>query len=517
YMSSITDYLKQLGAALAQGDATEHTHRPALKALLELLDADIKATNEPKRQACGAPDYIIMRGQAPVGFIEAKDIGVGLDAVESGEQMGRYLPSLSNLILTDYLEFRWYINGVRVASARLATVGAHGKLHPVSGGADDVSALLQNFLKSDVPTVNDARELAGRMANLAQLLREIVEKWLTAENEHGVLHGQMAAFRESLLHDLTAEQFADMYAQTICYGLFAARINFNGQGEFTRERAPYLLPSTNPFLRDLFAMLAGPALRDEPYVWVVDNLALLLDRSDISACMEGFGRGTAQIDPVLHFYETFLAAYDPRLRELRGVYYTPEPVVSYIVRSVDQLLKSDFDLPLGLADSSSTSVDGVDVHRVLILDPATGTGTFLRRVIEQIHGTFANNMGTWNDYVSRHLLPRIFGFELLMAPYAIAHLKLALELQEMGYDINASGERLNIFLTNTLEEARNTAGQASLAYALTQEASKAGKVKGEYPVMVVLGNPPYSGHSANKGEWIKNLLHGRDGNMKSTG
>ncbi len=516
-MSVITDYLKELEGALQQGDATEHTHRPALKALLELLDSTINATNEPKRQACGAPDFIIMQGQVPVGFVEAKDIGVGLDAVERGEQLGRYLPALGNLILTDYLEFRWYVNGARVAVARLATVGLHGKLQPVAGGADEVTTLLQNFLRADTPTVADARELAGRMAQLAHLLREAVEKWLGVEHADGKLHGLMAGFKESLLHDLTDAQFADMYAQTISYGLFAARINFNGPGKFTREGASYQLPKTNPFLRSLFGMLAGPDLSDEPYVWIVDNLALLLDRSDIAACMEGFGRGTAQTDPVLHFYETFLAAYDPKMRELRGVYYTPEPVVSYIVRSVDQLLKSDFGLPQGLADSSSTQVDGVDVHRVLILDPATGTGTFLRRVIEQIHSTFTGNKGMWNDYVGRHLLPRIFGFELLMAPYAIAHLKLALELQETGYDINAEEQRLNVFLTNTLEEAKDTAQQASLAYALTQEASKASKVKGQAPVMVVLGNPPYSGHSANTGKWIKDLLHGRDGRGKSTG
>ena len=224
---------------------------------------------------------------------------------------------------------------------------------------------------------------------------------------------------------------------------------------------------------------------------------------------------------MVHFYEDFLAAYDPRLRESRGVYYTPEPVVSYIVRSVDRLLRDRFDLADGLADTEKIKVevsDGVheDVPRVLILDPTAGTGTFLREVIASIRSTIEKKglAGAWPDYVKDHLLPRLFGFELLMAPYAICHLKLALEISgaDGGFAMPA-GDRLNVFLTNTLEEPHDAlSGQlVLLAHEIAREAASADDVKRDKPVMVIIGNPPYSGHSANKGPWIRELLRGKDG------
>ena len=231
----------------------------------------------------------------------------------------------------------------------------------------------------------------------------------------------------------------------------------------------------------------------------MDDLARLLDRADMGAVLADFGSRIAEEDPVVHFYEDFLAAYDPRMRESRGVYYTPEPVVSYIVRSVDRLLRDRFDLADGLADTEKIKVevsDGVheDVPRVLILDPAAGTGTFLREVIASIRSTIESKglAGAWPDYVKEHLLPRLFGFELLMAPYAICHLKLALEIggTEAGFAMPA-GERLNVFLTNTLEESHeSSSGQRFLlAHEIAREAASADDVKRDKPVMVVLGNP----------------------------
>src|SRR2546422_10591079 len=207
---------------------------------------------------------------------------------------------------------------------------------------------------------------------------------------------------------------------------------------FTLHHAAYELPKTNPFLRKMFIHIAGPDL-DDRIAWAVDDLAELLHRADMSAILQDFGKSTRREDPVVHFYETFLAAYDPKMREARGVYYTPEPVVSYIVRSIDYILKTDFKLTDGLADSSKITIkspDGngkTDVHKVLILDPATGTGTFLYGVINHIFERFQKNLGMWSGYVSEHLLPRLFGFELLMAPYAVAHMKLGLLLDGTGY------------------------------------------------------------------------------------
>ncbi|HEY4696937.1 MAG: DNA methyltransferase [Gallionellales bacterium RIFCSPHIGHO2_02_FULL_57_16] len=511
------DYLAQIEQAYKAGNATEHTHRPALKDLLEAFQPGIVATNEPKRIKCGAPDYIITRKDIPLGFVEAKDIGVSLDDTESSEQLKRYRDGLANLILTDYLEFRWYVSGELRLTARLAKPQANGKLRAEAEGAQQLAELLHAFFAENIPVISSPKELAVRMAALARLIRSIIGKTFAEEGEHGALHEQMEGFRKVLLHDLTAEQFGDMYAQTICYGLFAARCNSTG-AHFTRTHAAYDLPKTNPFLRKLFAHIAGPEL-DERIVWAVDNLAELLNRADIAAILQDFGRATRQEDPVVHFYETFLGAYDQKMREARGVYYTPEPVVSYIVRSVDAILKKDFMLSAGLADSSkvkltrpkqrSKGTETIETHKVQILDPATGTGTFLYSVIGQIYQTFAGNKGMWPSYVQKNLLPRVYGFELLMAPYAVAHMKLGLLLRETGYDFSTD-ERLRVFLTNTLEEAHEMTGLPLFTQWLADEATSANQVKKETPVMVVLGNPPYSGLSANTGEWIAGLLRGID-------
>lgn len=499
-------YLKAVESALRAGNATEHTHRPALKALIEGLAPGVVATNEPKRVACGAPDYIVTRGQTPLGYVEAKDVDVSLAKTERGEQLRRYLESLGNLVLTDYLEFRWYVGGEHRMTARLASTSADGKLRIEPGGAEATLQLLHAFLAAEAPTVAKPKELAERMAALARLIRETIERAFADEDGGGTLHQQMEGFRRVLLHDLTPAPFADMYAQTIAYGLFAARVNAPGEGRFTREHAAYELPKTNPFLRKMFGYVAGPEL-DARIEWAVDDLAELLSRADMAAVLRDFGRRTRQEDPVVHFYETFLAAYDPRMRESRGVYYTPEPVVSYLVRSVDHLLKTEFGIADGLADTGKIRVPNpdpkakgktVEVHRVQILDPAAGTGTFLHGVIDQIHQhlTEQGQAGAWSQYVPQHLLPRLWGFELLMAPYAVAHLKLGLQLRELGYDF-ASDERLGIYLTNTLEEAHQMSGLPLFAQWIAEEANAANRVKAELPILVVLGNPPYSGISSN--------------------
>lgn len=518
-MGFVLDYLKKIEAAYVAGNSTEHTHRPALKELVENLGHGIVATNEPQRVKCGAPDLIITKGHTPLGYIESKDIGKSLSEAERSDQLKRYLESLGNLILTDYLEFRWYVGGQHRMTARLASV-VNGKLKVEKNGISQVEELLKTFILTVIPTVTSPKELAIRLSAVARLIRDTIQRAFEEEDitddESDPLHDQLEGFRKVLIHDLTPEQFADMYAQTICYGLFAARCNADPKGSFTREHASYDLPKTNPFLRKMFNYVAGPDL-DDRVVWAVDDIAELLNHTDIEAILKDFGKRTRQEDPVVHFYESFLAAYDPKMRESRGVYYTPEPVVSYIVRSVDHILKTDFKLPAGLADSSKIKVQvpgtkkhEVEVHKVQILDPAAGTGTFLHGVIDQIHGTtFREDKGMWSSYVHDHLLPRLFGFEILMAPYAVAHMKLGLQLKELGYDFKSS-ERIRVYLTNTLEEAHAMSGLPLFTQWIAEEANAASDVKKDTPVMVVLGNPPYSGHSANVGAWINSLLKGKD-------
>lgn len=513
--AAIRGYLRKIEKAYQLGNATEHTYRAALQELLETLFSDITATNEPKRVACGAPDLIVTHKQIPLGYIETKDINTSLDQTERTNQMTRYLGSLANLILTDYVEFRWYIAGEHRLTARLAKAEGKGKLIAEHDGIEQVSNLLLAFMVTQTPIASTPKELATRMASLAQLIRSAIHLAFESEEGGGSVHLQMQGFRQVLLPDLTYEQFADMYAQTICYGHFAARCNCNDKPNmhFTREHAVYDIPRTNPFLRKMFGYIAGADL-DERIVWAVDDLAELLNRSDMDAILKDFGRRTRQEDPIVHFYETFLAEYNPKLRELRGVYYTPEPVVSYIVRSVDYLLKKDFGIEDGLADDtilravSADGTSGMQAHKVQILDPATGTATFLHSIIALIYESFRSNQGMWSGYVSEHLLPRLFGFELLMAPYAVAHMKLGIQLADTGYDFRGK-ERLGVYLTNTLEEGFE-GDKLPFVEWLVEEATAAGNVKHDAPVMVIIGNPPYSGHSANKGQWIINLLHGKD-------
>ena len=500
----------------ASGQATEHSYRPALKSLIEALGDGVEAINEPRRAEASMPDFIVQSRDAPIGHIECKDIGENLAATAMSEQLQRYREALPNLILTDYLEFHWYVEGDLRDTARLGRFDRSGKYTAESGGGDAVGALLDAFFNAEQATVSDPADLARRMAGKTRLLRESIRRILQEEGDEPAALGELlTSYREVLISDLDADEFADLQAQTAAYGLFAARCLHDGPGtEFTRQSAVFM--QTTPFLRDVLTRIAGPAA-DPSVAWIVDDLALLLARADMDAILDNFGRRAQQDDPVVHFYEDFLTAYDPKLRELRGVYYTPDPVVSYIVRSVDRVLRDDFGLVDGLADTATVEVE-VEVGktrtspRVLILDPAAGTGTFLREVVSIVRQTIKDKGlgGAWPDYVRKHLLPRLFGFELLMAPYAICHLKLALEIggEDRAFALPAD-ERLSVFLTNSLEEAHEAVTGPMFAAEIAREARKADAIKRDHPVMVVSGNPPYSGHSANKGKWIRDLLHGR--------
>ncbi len=544
-------YLKELEANLKAGNATEHTHRPALKALLEGISAGITATNEPKRSACGAPDFEIARRKEGLilGYVEAKDTHVDLATEEKTEQLTRYRRYLPNLLFTNGHEFRWYVDGKERGKATLATLMPSGKVNSDAAMQAETAALLKNFLTQKPIDIATAEDLAKRLAHFTHLVRDIIVGSFANSSASPLVRGWREAFALTLLPELAVNldpeleakavaSFADMLAQTLAYGLFSARSSA-GPIAFTREKAQKLIPSTNPFLRDFFYQITGPGLDDEPFAGFVEDIIQTLAHSNMDKILDDFGRRGPRRDPMLHFYETFLQAYDPKLRELRGVYYTPEPVVNYIVESVDHLLKDRFGFKQGLADTAKVKYSGSaglpacndkmkndadkdvgapgECHRVLILDPATGTATFLYRIMDFIREKMETGKkgGQWSSYVHEHLLPRLFGFELLMAPYAIAHFKLGLALaaydkeplfrKEWAYAPH-SGERLNIFLTNTLEDLERTTSQLPPLQILSNEANAAYEIKKHKPVLCIIGNPPYSGHSANKGAWISKLV-----------
>jgi predicted helicase len=352
------------------------------------------------------------------------------------------------------------------------------------------------------------------MAGKSRLMADIIEKSLNEDDSQGNvsnLKRQMLSFQKMLISDIDNKSYSDLYSQTIAYGLFAARYHDPSLPTFSREEALKLIPRSNPFLRKLFKDIADDEL-DHRIVWIVDELVNVFLASDVSSIMKDFGKSTKQEDPVVHFYETFLGAYNPALRKARGVWYTPAPVVNFIVRAVDDILKTEFGLKEGLADTSKKKVKvnyqgkqiEKEVHQVQILDPATGTGTFLAETIKHIHKKYEGMQGIWSKYVEDDLIPRLNGFELLMASYAMAHLKLDMLLTETGY-IPTRDQRLKVFLTNSLEEPNPDSGTL-WGNLLSDEADQANEVKRDTPVMCVIGNPPYSGVSSNNGKWISDLI-----------
>ncbi len=835
---TIEQYIDSINQKYKDGNATEHTFRGSLEQLIETIVPDVRATNEPKRQSCGAPDYILTKKSIPVGFIEAKDIGdKDLDGAKKNgnkEQFDRYKASLNNLIFTDYINFHLYRDGQFVTKIAIAEIiylnNGVSSIAPLPENFANFENLIKDFCVHIGQTIKSSKKLAEMMAGKARNLANIIGNALVSDevnSENSSLKEQMLAFKQILIHDISPEGFADVYAQTIVYGMFAARLHDPTLPTFSRQEAAELIPKSNPFLRKLFQYIAGYDL-DDRIKWVVDDLVQIFLACNVLEILKNYGKSTKMEDPIIHFYEDFLSAYDPKLRKARGVWYTPAPVVNFIVRAVDDILKSEFNLPQGLADTSKIRIsknastekiqnattekiqnattpappkegnrtevknspplegcpkdgvvdfsnndgvlvyknintttekiqnastekiqnastekiqnattpappeegnrtlgknspplegcpkdgvvelaikrntinymslpynpklkerakelrkagnlaevlfwnqvknkqlDGLDfdrqkiignyivdfynanynivieidgsshndkqeydaerdsfmkglgltvirfldidvknnmngvinslldrieklkvnsttpappkegnktdsknslplegcpkdgvveypnigkvvdyknintttkkiqnatthvlqnsttpappkegnrtsgeqeVHKVQILDPATGTGTFLAEVVKHIHKKFVGQQGIWSNYVETHLLPRLNGFELLMASYAMAHLKLDLLLSDTGYK-PTTNQRFRVYLTNSLEESHPDTGTLFASW-LSSEAIEANHIKRDTPVMVVLGNPPYAVSSTNKGEWIQSLI-----------
>ncbi len=513
-MNEIQQYIEKINQRYKLGNATEHTYRGDLQNLLETLLPTVSITNEPRRIKCGAPDFILTRNSFDIGWIEAKNIGQSLDSKEHQEQFNRYRSALHNLIITDYLRFDFYGISGKVVSINLAILD-NKNIHALPENFAEFTNLIKDFANYTGEHITSAAQLSKIMAAKARLLANIIENALNNDDEHDEhisskdkkaneeLKEQLKAFETILIHDITPSQFADIYAQTIAYGMFIAYLHDSKPQNFSRIKAAENIPLTNPFLRKFFQYIAGFDL-DIRLDWIVDTLADIFRHVDAEKIMQSFDSRSQRIDPVIHFYETFLAEYDPKLRKSRGVWFTPEPVVNFMVRAVDELLKTEFNLKDGLANTEKTN----NIHKVQILDPATGTGTFLAAIVKYIYqNKFKAMQGAWSVYIEEHLIPRLNGFEILMASYAMAHLKLDLLLKETHYQPIKEQERFNIYLTNTLEkEHPDTGSLHTFARWLSDEANEANTIKRDTPVMVVIGNPPYAVSSSNKNKWIDQLL-----------
>lgn len=370
---------------------------------------------------------------------------------------------------------------------------AHQKLRKDSKALFDIPVIDVVFYDP----ITSSRELAKKLAEITREIERTVVSVYSKEKEKGKIHQLLETFRKELIKDLKLYSddpkeygFSDLYAQTIAYGMFSARC-FKPNQEFSRESIVDSIPPTNPFLKELFQSISKDKDLDDELLEHIEELIAILSAAKMDSIMADFHRQINQDDIIIHFYETYLKAYNPQQRDLRGVYYTPALVVSYMVRSVDLILKDKFGIKDGLVDGN-----------VKVLDPATGTGTFLDQVIKFIHQNYKHkdNLEKWNEYVKENLLPRLFGFELMMAPYAVAHLKLGLELQETGYKFDCD-KRLSIYLADTLGDTADD-GEFIPGEFLSNELYGAEKVKQKEDVLVIIGNPPYSVSSSNSGNWI---------------
>ena len=506
---SLSDYLKKLHEVHSHGDAREESFYPVLRDLLADFARstgrqDAHVTIQPSPTEAGNPDLRVWNGtDAITGYIEAKAPSTHrLGPIEESEQLERYLETFPNLILTNFFEFRLYRDGEMVDRALAAQPGTLTDVGATPPAEDTMGVyrLLERFFSFSLPEPVSAEDLAVELARRTRFFRDIVKTELQHPDADSNLQGFHRAFQKFLIGSLSREQFADLYAQTVTYGLFAARTRTTGT--FSRRVAFDAIPHTIGVLRNVFRYIS---LQDPPdeIEWIVDDIAHCLSAADPGELLRRYfeqdsdtdseGRGS---DPIVHFYETFLAEYDPEARKQRGFFCTPDPVVGYIIRSLHSLLKDRFGKTEGLASSGVTA-----------LDPAAGTMTFMARASRTAVEEFETRFGAGGTetFVREHILENFYAFELMMAPYAVGHMKMGFVLDELGHRL-AEDERFKFYLTNSLEVEELEQTQFPIMSSLAEESQLAGEVKRNKPILVIFGNPPYFGHSSNKGKWIRNRI-----------
>jgi hypothetical protein len=488
-------YLKRICEVAQMGDAREESYYSSLEELLRTFAdstnrKNVRITVLPKKTEAGNPDLRVWDGrQQIVGYIEAKEPLVeNLDYVENSKQLERYRHTFPNLILTNFSEFRLYRNGKlidKVSLARPFIIHELRTVPPVENKGAFLN-LLDRFFCFSLPKAYTAESLAIELAKRTSFLRDQVVSEELKVDEDSIL-GFYQAFREYLITGLTKEGFADLYSQTVTFGLFAARTR--SKNAFNRKLAYSYVPKTIGMLRDVFRFISLGELTDQMEC-IVDDISEVLAVADVNEILREFydeGKGK---DPIYYFYETFLAKYDPEERERRGVYYTPEPVVSYIVRSLDIILTEHFQKDVGFASQGVT-----------VLDPAAGTLTFLAEATKLAVEEFTAKWGGGGkeSFLREHILRNFYAFELMMAPYVIGHLKMSLLLDRLGYSLKEN-ERVKFYLTNTLEMAESKQSSFPGISSLSGESYVAMGIKKKTPILVILGNPPYSGTPANPSE-----------------
>ncbi len=498
----LKSYVKKIFEVAKRGDAREESYYSCLEELLKnyadsINKKYIHVTTLPKKTDAGNPDFRIWDGkQHIVGYIEAKSLHEeNLTNIEHSDQLKKYLDVFPNLILTNFFEFRLFRDGNlinKVQIARPYVIHKLGTIPPIEKEQEFFN-LIEKFFSFSLPKTYSAKTLAVELAKRTRFLKEqvIIEELKAEERkDKGFILGFYEAFKQYLISGLSKEDFADLYSQTITYGLFAARTR--ARNGFNRKLAYDNIPQTIGILRDVFEFISRGKLPVE-MEWIIDDISEVLAVTDVYKILDEYFRKHKGKDPIVHFYETFLAEYDPKTREKRGVYYTPEPVVSYIVRSLHHTLKEHFNRADGFANDTVT-----------VLDPAAGTLTFLAEAAKLAVDEFSSKYGEGakENFIKEQILKNFYAFELMMAPYAIGHLKMSFLLEELGYKLHEN-DRFKLYLTNTLEMEELAQTDLPGMASLSEESHLAGKVKKEQPILVILGNPPYSVSSANKSDFIE--------------
>lgn len=509
------EYIQSISRKFSHEETSEMGYRTDFEILLKGIFESINVSrfdHDARAKQGNKPDFVVLKNDVPILYIETKDIGISLDKIEKSEQMSRYF-GYANLILTDYVEFRFYRNGLPYGEPiKIAEYAPKDRtITPLSSNFENLTHSFIDFTQSHKEPIKSGKHLSKIMGGKAQRIRDNVRQFLITQTEKNAeLVRVYETIKKLLVHDLTEDAFADMYAQTLVYGLFVARFYDESPTNFTRQEARDLIPKSNPLLRQFFDHIVGPNF-DKRLEYIVNELCEVFSHADVEKLMNEYletnlkSKTHRRQDTVIHFYEDFLNEYDPVLRRKMGAYYTPLPVVEFIVKAVDHLLQKEFGLSQGLADTSKLP-NGK--HRVQVLDPAVGTGTFISAVIGEIYRKLKGQEGRWPAYVLHDLLPRIHGFELMIAPYTIAHLKLGMAFKETGFKY-FNNRRLGIYLTNSLEKTPSQEDLFTafgLAESIAQESKEAAVVKNTTPIMVVLGNPPYSGVSSNETEDANRLV-----------
>lgn len=493
------DYFKEIRKKYSTGDYTEGTLRTPFENFIKSLDKNFDLIQEPKRvQELGAPDFKAFNRAVKIGYIETKDLDKNLDNEFESEQIKKYRESIDNIILTNYSRFILLRDNKKIFDSNLFGLSDLKSSRYVipDDKIREFLDIVDTFFTYEKQTIRSPKELAKELSKKARLLKDLAKEQLEEDllkvkdnEETSSIYDFYEGLKE-LITDINVDDCADAYAQTITYGLFLAKKDC--PNKLDRKIAASYIPRSIGVIKRIFINISGYSLPSN-LSWIVDEIIDILNASDIKDILSEIDfRGKKDRDPFTFFYEDFLSQYDPKKRKHLGIFYTPRPVINFIVNSVNQILKRDFNKLRGFAEDDVT-----------VLDPCVGTGTFLwlAFILTLVELKNSGLRGLIKQKIENHILRDFYGFEILVTPYIIAHLKLTMVLEKWFYKLKDK-DRIQVYLTNTLDPSRIEYFMSPFLKEITKESETANRLKLEKPILIIIGNPPYSVSSSNKSKWI---------------